>query len=240
MEFSEYISDFRGIYWKYYLILERDVKNVEPYISFHKGNENCFSNEFIKLYQAICSEIDVFCKRYCEYIHYKNMKAKLNIEGYLEIKKDRPNISDYAKYINEYQEKLIEEREELAKKQDRKITKKEKDELKLTTQEVFLLESNFKFTPWENWTNENSPEWWKKYNDIKHNRAEKDNYKQANLFNVLSSLAGLCVLEKYFYKDLINEITPLGKTPYFLLQPESNLFCIFDFEDQPLYSIYPY
>jgi hypothetical protein len=154
MAFSEYISkcisEFKGTYWKYYLILERDVKNVESYISFHQDNYNCFSNEFIKLYQTICSEIDVFCKRFCEYIHYKNTEKKFGIEGYIERKKDNPNINDYAEYIIKYQKKLIEKKEELAKNQDRKLAENEKTELKLTAQKLFMLESDCEFASWGN------------------------------------------------------------------------------------------
>jgi hypothetical protein len=43
-----------------------------------------------------------------------------------------------------------------------------------------------------------SPYWWKPYNGVKHNRLKK--YKDANLKNVLNSLAALYILEQYFAK----------------------------------------
>lgn len=86
-------TEFKKVYWKYYLILERDVLGVEPYILFHPDNYNCFSNEFIKLFQAICSEIDVIGKEYCEYIE--------DAEEYRDIK-------DYAKCILKHHPEIVE------------------------------------------------------------------------------------------------------------------------------------
>ncbi|HIR97854.1 MAG TPA: hypothetical protein IAD39_08295, partial [Candidatus Merdisoma faecalis] len=45
------------------------------------------------------------------------------------------------------------------------------------------------------------------YNDVKHHRAEQ--YKEANLKNVLNALAGLYILENYLVKyigDMANDI----------------------------------
>jgi len=53
--------------------------------------------------------------------------------------------------------------------------------------------------PWENWTAE-SPAWWTKHQDIKHQRHE--HYEDANLENVLGALAGLFVLLLYLYRDV--------------------------------------
>lgn len=73
-------DDFCKYHWAYYLVLERDLLKVEQYISFELGNNylynkptyfdaensNVFSNEFVKQYQAICSEIDVVLKTICK------------------------------------------------------------------------------------------------------------------------------------------------------------------------------
>jgi len=48
------------------------------------------------------------------------------------------------------------------------------------------------FTPWINWKNQNNPpEWWTGNNKVKHHRT--DNFKKANLKNVLNSTAGLLI-----------------------------------------------
>ena len=73
-------DEFCRLHWMYYLALERDFLGVERYISFdfgdnylydsHEvkdfGNSKTFSNEFIKQYQAICSEVDVILKGICK------------------------------------------------------------------------------------------------------------------------------------------------------------------------------
>lgn len=209
-------TEFKEIYWKHYLILERDVLDVEPYVSFHPDNYNCFSNEFIKIFQSICSEIDVICKKYCEYI-----KDTTSITGKYR------DIRDYPKYILKQHPEIV------------------KQNVHLSGQ------SSCKVTPWEAWRYEPddskgsnnlgniSPGWWRKYNDIKHSRSDKDsngkyNYQYANLYNVLNALAALYILEKIFYADLAKEEAPVGKTPNIILMPVSKLFGLFDSDEKYL------
>ena len=72
-------NEFCKHYWEYYLVLEKDFLQTEQYISFdlgddylyngtthtNYGNSKAFSNEFVKQYQAICSEVDVILKSIC-------------------------------------------------------------------------------------------------------------------------------------------------------------------------------
>ena len=73
------IDEFCKYHWEYYLVLEKDFLETERYISFdlgdnylyddrettNIGNSMTFSNEYIKQYQTICSEIDVVMKSIC-------------------------------------------------------------------------------------------------------------------------------------------------------------------------------
>ena len=59
-------NEFMQRYWKYYLILESDFLDTEHYLAIDELNFGAFSNEYIKQYQAICSEIDVIAKCYCK------------------------------------------------------------------------------------------------------------------------------------------------------------------------------
>lgn len=73
-------DEFCRLHWSYYLVLEKDFLDTERYISFDFGdnymyglqqvtdfaNSNTFSNEFVKQYQAICSEVDVILKSICK------------------------------------------------------------------------------------------------------------------------------------------------------------------------------
>ena len=73
-------EEFCKCHWEYYLVLEKDLLKTEPYVSFELGdnylynsnsvenpeNSLTFSNEYIKQYQAICSEVDVILKSICK------------------------------------------------------------------------------------------------------------------------------------------------------------------------------
>ena len=74
-------DEFCRLHWSYYLVLEKDFLDTESYISFDFGdnylydsqhtvtdcaNSTTFSNEFVKQYQAICSEVDVILKSICK------------------------------------------------------------------------------------------------------------------------------------------------------------------------------
>ena len=73
-------------------------------------------------------------------------------------------------------------------------------------------QSKIQVLPWNDWSvtpKHISPLWWGNYNDVKHSRTSLDkntgqeNYKKANLENTINALAGLLILEMYFYKDLV-------------------------------------
>lgn len=73
-------NEFCKHHWEYYLVLERDFLEIERYVSFELGenylydgishtdlgNSMSFSDEFIKQYQGICSEVDVIMKTICK------------------------------------------------------------------------------------------------------------------------------------------------------------------------------
>lgn len=183
-------DEFCKYHWEYYLVLEKDFLQTERFISFdlgknylydkkgctNYGNSMCFSNEFIKQYQSICSEIDVILKTICKEINNKS-KAK-EIKGYTnEVLKKWPGI---------------------------------------TNQKVAM--KYIELIPFMNWSLQpyNSPDWWTPYNNVKHKRIK--NYKEANLKNVLNSLAALYILEHYLVKyigdrdstyDVPNDISQL-------------------------------
>lgn len=187
-------SKFKELCWSYYLTIEKDVLKVEPYVSFHPENQYCFSNEFIKLYQTICSEIDSLCKEYCKYLEKEPQgKEKYDILFYgKNILEKHPEMIKQVVCISGYQE--------------------------------------WELIPWEKW-DKVTPEWWKKYNSIKHERfnldkinSNKYNYQHANLKNVLNSLAALYILEYYFYYDLTASEFPPGKIIKITMESESKLF----------------
>lgn len=70
-------DDFCKFHWEYYLVLENDFLTTERYIAFDNNNFKCFSNEYIKQYQSICSEIDVILKSICKEINTASNAGKI-------------------------------------------------------------------------------------------------------------------------------------------------------------------
>ena len=166
-------EEFCRLHWSYYLVLEKDFLVAERYVSFdfgdnylynsHEvsdyGNSNTFSNEFVKQYQAICSEIDVILKSICKELEENNTADSM--PNYTElILQHWSNISNQKVRMN-----------------------------------VVELQP---FVNWKANPTYNSPDWWKPYNCVKHERLE--NFRKANLKNVTNALAGLYILELYFVK----------------------------------------
>jgi hypothetical protein len=62
----------------------------------------------------------------------------------------------------------------------------------INTEKIYL--ADYVICPWQDWKLEpySSPDWWRDYQDIKHNRSE--HFSKANLENAISSMAGLYVL----------------------------------------------
>ncbi len=76
---------------------------------------------------------------------------------------------------------------------------------------VYVPRYNLDFQPWLNWNNDESPEWWKSYNKVKHER--NMHFLKANLQNALNSLGALMITTNYYYwfreiKD-INKMTKI-------------------------------
>lgn len=184
-------KEFCKHHWEYYLVLEKDFLQTEHYISFDLGddylynetphtdyrNSRAFSNEFVKQYQAICSEVDVILKSICAELG--NPSANDMQNGYT------PTVlQSWANIVNQ----------------------------KVKFKEVELQP----FSNWKQAPDYKSPDWWKPYNKVKHERV--DNYRKANLKNVVNALAGLYILENYLVKfigdrdselDVPNDISTL-------------------------------
>lgn len=74
------------------------------------------------------------------------------------------------------------------------------------------------YKPFGGWTPNSKPSWWGDYNKVKHNRAENDNIKLANLKNVFNALAALFILNRYLCKIVCSN--KIMKEP----EIKSNLF----------------
>lgn len=85
--------------------------------------------------------------------------------------------------------------------------------LHLSTFEVNSLYNQSPIKPFQEWRYQDHPQWWGDHNAVKHDRYHC--YENANLQNTLWSLAGLYVLNIYYYYNYLREAE---------LRPQSNLF----------------
>jgi hypothetical protein len=53
-------------------------------------------------------------------------------------------------------------------------------------------------SPWEDWGKDKNPEWWRNYNNVKHERGKY--FEEANLKNSLFALSGLFAVLLYYYQ----------------------------------------
>jgi hypothetical protein len=79
----------------------------------------------------------------------------------------------------------------------------------LPKNEVFINRYGLSLKPWENWSKENSPAWWRGYNNVKHNRDTF--FYEANLKNVLNAFGALLILNYHYYSY---KLTPDGEKIY--------------------------
>lgn len=175
------------MYYRIYRPYEREIQEIEPY-EYLKSDDYCKNREeLIRYFQILQKKI----KELFKYIEPSENNIKVyslilyelltdvcievenNLRGIMEAngyKSDRFNMSeDYFKlnevlHLDKYKVKII---------------------LKSDIQEI---------CPFENWSSSvYSPlEWYKAYNDVKHNRSE--NIEKANLIHLLQAFAGLYIL----------------------------------------------
>lgn len=69
----------------------------------------------------------------------------------------------------------------------------------LSEARVTIPRHGLTFQPWKNLHARSVPDWWKAYNEVKHQRHEK--YSSANLKNALNSVAGLFLITLFHYND---------------------------------------
>ena len=98
----------------------------------------------------------------------------------------------------------------------------------LSSMPVLIPRYGMRLTPWDNWTRGENPDWWRSYNNVKHERNAY--FQEATLKNALNSLAALLCLTFHFYQ-LDTPAEPeryRAKDTTASLQPESTLMRLED------------
>lgn len=169
-------------YWNYYIELEQQVWETRRYVEFSKKNNRTFSMEYLKLLQAICSEIDVTAKVIATYINPAFKGSTINHWGYA-LQQQFPNIQNCTVIFNE-------DYNVQPWKNWRYVSEvKEKNGKKTAAVKLDCKAKN--------------PQWWTSYNKSKHKRTSmynnfNTNYERANLKHVVESLSALYIVEKLF------------------------------------------
>lgn len=190
---------FEKNYWTYYRELENDFLSMRKYISICKDNFCTYSIEILKLYQAVCSEIDVVGKAMAKMLNstFKPEDTNNNIyKWWYEIQDSfllteapftpiNPTSKPVRIGLRDYKCYLLNE-ETLQPWQSFKIVKQKTDKWR-----------------YSNATGSRTPKWWSDYNSVKHTRTSltsdgngKMNYSKANLGNLCNAFAALFILEK--------------------------------------------
>lgn len=196
------LSIFIRSYWDYYLELEEQFKSTNKYVAFDSYNKNTYSVEYLKLFQAVCSEIDVVAKEIASKLD-NTFKPDRNTTiykwGYV-LQNCLPDILT---------QKVVFNHDQIVAPWENWMYEQYYD----TNHSLrYRLKGNAK-----------TLKWWKAYNEVKHTRTKptdngNSNYSKANLGNLIDSYAALFILESEYMFTLSGQQFPVNGIP------ESKLF----------------
>jgi hypothetical protein len=196
-----------SIYEGIFRIFEDELEEIGQFVAFTKGNMNTYSNKIHELHLRVCSEIENVLK----IVIHKYFVPKSEVDSLWETEKSKRLVK--AKVMDKYEEIIAALNAENAKKDT---------DLKLFGYPDFafyfkLARKNFnldkkviKFLGMvsnsEDWTivqpfvlaDRNIPNWWRNYNNIKHNKLE--HFVECTLGDLVQSMAGLYILMNYLLK----------------------------------------
>lgn len=196
-------EEARDTYWKYYISLENQFLDTERYVEFdYVNNGKAYSIEYLKLFQAVCSETDVVGKALANQLNpsYSPSKYTGINEWWYHIASDR-SIHDWNfsktnfTNVNVFQSSTLE---------GRKCNLLDKHLIQPWKNYRVIINPNAGAKKYILDTNDspkaNTPQWWTSYNSVKHNRTgrfQKNslNYAKANLKNLFWAFSGLYSLE---------------------------------------------
>lgn len=69
--------------------------------------------------------------------------------------------------------------------------------VKFIDEEITIDRFGLRFKPWENWSTAKNPDWWKSYNNVKHQR--NNYFHEANLQNTINAVGALLIAVTYYY-----------------------------------------
>lgn len=220
------LDTFVKNYWNYYVDLDHQMMSTRKYVEFSESNYSTYSVEFLKLYQAVCSEIDVVGK-----MLVSELNPEFRIDGSsTNILKWWYGIQDW--YSN-WKKKAVKFRRqyELQPWENFKVE--------------YVADKNDKMYPRVIQTEGYKvPTWWSAYNKVKHERTSIDkstqasNFEKANLINLSNAFSALYLLEKNYilmFGDMTSSYSITNSAlferdiPVFFTK-DNELFCTYEYE----------
>lgn len=197
----ENLRAFIKSYWDYYLEIENQFLESKKFVAFAKTNEKTFSIEYLKLYQAVCSEIDVVGKEIaCAVDSSFKIDNHTNIKkwGYV-IQQHFPELKNTVVIFNDEPFQPFEnwEYENYTTKNGRKGLRVIKNKTTIT--------------------------WWKDYNKVKHQRigliTNTENFCLANQKNLILAYSALYAIETvYINQFTVNKDVKIESSKLFKLK----------------------
>src|SRR5690606_31279368 len=83
------------------------------------------------------------------------------------------------------------------------------------------------YKPWENWNGTQNPNWWRSFNNVKHQR--NNHFNEANLQNTINAVGALLLTVVYYYKHAFSNEAKYSidfKETTIQLQPEASFMRI--------------
>lgn len=175
---------FEKNYWQYFLELEEQFISTKRYVAFEKANFKTFSIEYLKLLEAVCSEIDVVGK---EIAH--------QIDTSFRATDPTNNIQKWWYVIQDW------------------VFETEMEPVTLLNELEFNPWNGYRVEHYTDSrgavrlrlaADSRMPRWWTSYNKVKHNRTMEDPetqekfFTKANLENVCEAFTALYILEKRY------------------------------------------
>jgi len=65
-------------------------------------------------------------------------------------------------------------------------------------EEICIDRFGLSYKPWDNWNGSQNPDWWRSYNNVKHQR--NNHFNEANLQNTINAVGALLLTVIYYYK----------------------------------------
>lgn len=175
---NEAIDNFEtGLFWEIYKDLERQFQNFLEYVPPLEGNMGTYSFKLLNLILSIGGHIDSCFKDMAKYPSFADNETCKKILEQLEKNNQCIQSGKVARPIS-----------------IRLCLEAFEKEYKLSQKYVVFkrIPVVHVVTPFASWSSKRTPEWWKTYNDLKHDVSS--NIEKANLLNTLDALAGAFLL----------------------------------------------